>query len=246
MKRKFVTAVLVLAMIMGMGTIAMAEESSEVKGKGEAGIEYIKGEIEVIEPNDPDIPKDGGWNATSRDIDFGKHDLVQNVTEQRYASWMEHRTAGTDYVGITIRNGTLAALSVSVEIEKFYVDPTGAKIETLTGFELDLVKAGFIAKDKDDVEGKANITNPNKKTLADPDKATANSSNKEFDKAEDHKEKKISVGNSATILYLPGLGVHAASWGGILTVPQNTVSEVGEAQAVMTWSINNTPADDNP
>jgi hypothetical protein len=76
--------------------------------------------------------------------------------------------------------------------------------------------------------------------------AISNSTNPTFDKVEDHKNGSIyaSADSSATILFLPGLGIHAAAWGGILTVPQNTVVDLGEAQAVMTWSINNIPTDD--
>jgi len=238
MRRKFVAAVLVLAMIMGMSTIAMAEEQKN--NTGEAGIAYKEGKITIIDPKDPDIPGGDDWNfATSRDIDFGEHDVVQNVVEQRYASWMENRGDDTDYVGIIIRNGTLAKLSVSVEIDKFFIDPEDANIATLEGFELNLVKNGYMEKNK------GAITNPYNKEITEPVKAVSNSSNKDFDKNADHLEKIISVGNTATILNLPGLGVHAATWGGILTVPQNTVTDLGDAQAVMTWNINNTSVDDD-
>ena len=244
MKKKFVAAVLVLAMVMGMSTLAMAEETEEKDpNKGEAGIAYVEGEVEILDPEEPDVPGGDGWSfLTNRDIDFGEHDVVQNVTEQKYASWMEHRDAGTDYVGIVIRNGTLAPMSVSVEIEEFFVGST----ETLAGFELELVKAGFIARDKDDGDDKANITNPNELTVTNPVAAIANSTNEDFDRTTDHKPGSLFAGSTATILALPGLGIHAASWGGILTVPQNTVEDLGEAQAVMTWSINNIPTDDDP
>ena len=247
MKRKFVAAVLVLALIMGMNTIAMAKETSE----GEAGIAYLEGEIIVVdpkdpdkpdkpfEPDDPDVPNKETWSfMTSRNIDFGKHDLTQNIKEQKYASWLEARGVDKDYVGVVIKNGTTDPLTVTVEIDKFVVIDDNAKPETLKGFILDLVKDDFIARVTDEGENKANITNPNDiKNITNPVKATADSTNPTFNKAKAHHNGQLTVGVKATILDTPGIGVHAATWGGVLTVPQNTVAKVGEAQAIMTWSF---------
>jgi hypothetical protein len=247
MKRKFLAAALVLAMVMSMSAIATAEEPTEPKlppNQGEAGIAYKEGSIDIIDPDDPDVPGGNDWSfATTRDIDFGLHDLSQNLVEQKYASWMEHRFADTDYVGVNIRNGSLDRLTITVEIGEFSVAQGEGqpRIPTLKGFVLRLVKEGFITK----VEGDdKNVTNPNTKPIGNPDKATAVSSNAAgFNKADDHKEGTIYAGqgSKAPILHLPELSVSAASWGGILTVPQNTVERLGEAQAVMTWNFDRIP-----
>jgi len=256
MRRKFVTAVLVLAMIMSMSAIAMAEEPTEPteptepvtapKDKGNAGIGYKEGTIDIIDPGDPDVPGGNNWNfVTNRNIDFGMHDVVQNVVEQKYASWMEHRGAGTDYVGIIFRNGTLKKANVSVEIGEFQVDTEDGRVSTLKGFELRLVKHDSIIIVDPKEDEVADLTNPYNKTISGPVNAISNSTSTAFSKETDHNEGKISAGSAgAQILNLPGLGVHSASWGGILTVPQNTVVNLGESQAVMTWSINNIPTAD--
>jgi hypothetical protein len=240
MKRKFVAAVLVLAMIMSISTMAMAEEPDATE-TGKAGIAYEEGSIDVITPGDPDEPKGPEWSFVSdRNIDFGEHDLIQNAAEQRYASWMEHRGEKTDYVGIIISNGTLDPLTVAVEIDVFEV---GGKT-TMVGFILELVTNEFVARAVKGPEGEQpNITNPYDKTVTQPEKANAYSSNSDFKKADDYHKGTIFAdkGGSAVILELPGLGMHAATWGGVLTVPQNTVEDLGEAKAVMTWNINRVP-----
>jgi len=261
MKRKFVAALLVLAMIVGVSTIAMAEEPTETKpttatkDTGDAGIAYEKGKVEVTDPDDPLIPgeedddgnKIGPWSfVTDRNLDFGKHDVLTNVDEQRFASWMEYRKADTDYVGIIIKNGTVAKYQVVVGIEQFYAtseaDPN-KKVETLLGFELELVTGAF--KVKDDAGNTINITNPHGRTVERPEKATANSTHTGFKIDRDYTGGKIDAGNNgedpvtAQVFDIPGLGIHAASWGGVLTVPPSSVAEIGEAQAVMTWNIMN-------
>jgi len=262
MKRKFVAVVLVLAMIMGVNTIAMAV--NKLTDTGDAGIAYVEGKIIIIDPGEPEIPGGKDWEfVTNRDIDFGEHDLGDNITEQRYASWIEHRGTDTDYVGIVINNGSLDELAVNVQISQFYIvdediDDLTDGTPTLLGFELDLVTqkkftaidaaaaaAANEGKDDDDEMVVANISN-NKpaNALSQPDKAIANSTNKEFDPDADHKPGKINATSSAaTVLELPGLGVSAAAWGGVLTVPQNTVEDLGEAQAIMTWTILRGPLD---
>jgi len=252
MKRKFVAAVLVLALIMGMSTIAMAEEPS----KGKAGIAYEEGKIIVVdpkdpddpdkpfEPKDPDVPGIDEWDfMTSRNIDFGKHDLTQNIKEQKYASWLEARGVNEEYVGVVIKNGTTDPLVITVEISDFKMKDEIPEIKTLTGFILDFVKDDFIANA--DAEN-GNITKPIGKDVINPLKATANSTNPTFNKATDHRIATLSAGGKAPILNTPGIGVHAATWGGILTVPQNTVAKVGDAQAVMTWNIERIPTPVNP
>jgi hypothetical protein len=249
MRRKFVAAALVLAMIMGMSAIAMAEEPTtpeDTKNKGTAGIAYKEGKIVIVDPDDPkdpnqpDIPTGEGWEfVTNRNIDFGLHDLSQNIVEQKYASWMEQRGPGRDYVGIVIKNGSTDKLTVTVEIGKFSVGTGDAAVTTLEGYILDLVRDNFKTSDTEDIENgiKANITNPYEKGLLDPEKATANSTNSAFNKETDHKDAELFAGGKANILNTPGIGVHAASWGGVLTVPKNSVTIVGDAQATMTWNF---------
>ena len=251
MKRKFVTAVLVLAMIMSMSAIALADEPTEPEkpnNLGQAGIAYKEGSIIITDPGDPDIPGGNDWSfKTNRNIDFGLHDLAQNVVEQKYASWMEHRFPGTDYVGVNIKNGTLDRLNVTVEISGFSVTQgegdEAVRIPTLKGFVLNLVTSDFIARFEPGEENlPVTITNPNKKVLGQPDNATANSTNTAaFEKDRDYKGGMLTEGGKATILNIPGNSVNAASWGGVLTVVQNTVTLLGEAQAVMTWNFDRIP-----
>jgi hypothetical protein len=250
MKRKFAAAVLVLAMIMGVSTIATADEPTEPKstpvtqGSGDAGIAYQQGSVEIINLGNAAIPvtADGKWSfVTSRDVDFGRHDVLTNVTEQKFASWVEHREKGTDYVGIIIRNGTVAPYQVVVGIEQF----KAGNNETMKGFQLELVTSAFIAKDNDG--NTVNITNPNNKPVDNPLNAGANSTHLGFKLAENYRGGTIYAGSesvdplTAQVFDIPGLGVHAASWGGVLTVPPSSVTEIGEAQAVLTWNIMNVP-----
>jgi hypothetical protein len=270
MKRKFVTAVLVLAMIMSMGTIAMAEEPTEptetkptpaTTDKGDAGIAYEKGKIEITDPDDPLIPdeedddddeKEGPWSfVTDRDIDFGKHDVLTNVQEHRFASWLESRSADKEYVGLVVRNGTVTKYQVVVGIDPFYATseqaPNG-KIQTLQGFELELVTPDFLANERDEDGNLVNITNPYNRTVTKAEKAGANSSHLNFKAEDNYRGGKINAGNNGAdpvtkhVFDIVGLGIHAASWGGVLTVPPSSVTEIGEAQAVMTWNIMNVPA----
>jgi len=245
--KKLTVAVLVLAMIMGMSTMAAASTPKlEATGKGEAGINYEEGKVEVIDEKDlPELPKKEEWDFRSnRDIDFGEHDLIFNATEQKYASWIEYRKDengvkiddDSDYVGIIISNGTKDTLSVVVGIEQF----TAGGEQTLKGFVLDLVTQGF------DPDGY--VTNPNGHTVTLPVGAKSISTNPVFDVNGDHKMGKIDAGNdgedpvTAKILELPGFGIYAATWGGVLTVPQHSVEEIGDAQAIMTWNIMSVPA----
>jgi len=263
MKRKIVAAVLVLAMIMSVSAIAMAEEPepTETKpvttGKGNAGIAYEKGKVIVTDPDDPLIPdekdddgnKIGPWSfVTDRNLDFGIHDVLTNVEEQRFASWLEFREPDTDYVGIAISNGTVSKYQVVVGIEQFYAESEttpGTKVPTLLGFELELVTNNF--KAKDDAGKTINITNPHGWDVENPENAGANSSHLSFKLANDYRGGKIDAGNNGKdpttlqVFDIPGLGIHAASWGGVLTVPPSSVAEIGKAQAVMTWNIMNAP-----
>jgi hypothetical protein len=256
MKRKFTAAVLVLAMIMGVSTIAMAAEPTEpteptepkavsvTQDSGDAGIAYHEGIVEIIDLGNALIPapQDGTWSfVTSRDVDFGKHDVLTNVDEQRFASWVEFRDAGTDYVGIIIKNETVAPYRIVVGIEQFKVGNNA----TLDGFQLELVTSAFKAKDDD---GKTiNITNPHNKPVDNPLKATANSTHLGFKLADDYRGGTIYAGSTgkdpltAEVFDIPGLGIHAATWGGVLTVPPSSVTEIGEAQAVLTWNIMSVP-----
>jgi hypothetical protein len=252
MKRKFTAAVLVLAMIMSVSTIAMADEPTEPKpppvtqGSGDAGIAYQTGSVEIINLGHAAIPvtEDGKWSfVTSRDVDFGRHDVLTNVSEQKFASWLENRTAGTDYVGIIIRNGTVAPYQVVVGIEQF---KAGNDI-TMEGFRLQLVTNTFAAIERDGTGNLVHITNPYVKEVTNAVKAGANSTHLGFKIGDHYRGGSIDAGNNgqnpttAHVFDIPGLGVHAASWGGILTVPPSSVTAVGEAQAVMTWNIMNVP-----
>lgn len=263
MKRKLTAAALVLAMIMSVSTIAMADEPTEptepkqvtaTSGSGGAGIAYQEGKVEIINLGNAAIPvtDDGKWSfVTSRDVDFGKHDVLLNVDEQRFASWMEHRTAGTDYLGIIIKNETVAPYQVVVGIDQFFAPnalaPNG-KAPTLTGFQLELVTSAFLATERDAEGNLVNITNPYIKEVTNPLKASANSTHLRFNLATDYRGGTVDAGNNgkdpttAHVFDIPGLGVHAASWGGVLTVPPSSVTEIGEAQAVLTWNIMTVPA----
>jgi len=247
MKRKFVAAVLVLAMMFSVSTMAVAEEPNEpekvlvTSDEGKAGIAYIKGDVKVVDPDDPLIPgkdddDDTEWDfRTDRNIDFGKHDVLTNINEQRFASWLEHRWAETDYVGIIIKNGTVTPYQVVVGIGEFKAE-NGT---TLKGFELDLVTKDF--------KGMNTISNLYEHKMEPPDRATAKSTHSLFNLERDYDEGKIHAGTdgkdplTAQVFTVPGLGVHAATWGGVLTVPASSVTAVGEAQAVMTWNIMNVP-----
>jgi hypothetical protein len=245
MKRKFVAAVLVLAMIFSVSTMAVAEEPTEpvlaTSDKGEAGIAYIKGTVDVVETDDPDIPgkedpNNKEWDfRTDRNIDFGEHDILTNMTEQRFASWLDHRYADTDYVGIIIKNGTVSPYQVVVGIEQFEAD----KEPTLIGFEFELVTKDF---DKMDT-----ITNLYNHKMEGPENAAAKSTHTGFKIEDDYKPGLINAGNNgkdpltAHVFTVPGLGVHAATWGGVLTVPPSSVAATGEAQAIMTWNIMSVP-----
>ena len=195
-----------------------------------------------FEPDDPDVPGIDTWNfMTSRNIDFGEHDLSQNLIEQKYASWMEARGVNEEYVGIVIKNGTTDKLQITVEVGNFTLKDEAVKTTTLDGYILDLVKDDFIPK-LADADGKnGNITNQKIDDITKPEKAKADSTNSKFDKATDHKPATLQSGLKATILTTPGIGIHAASWGGVLTVPQNSVVKIGEAQAIMEWNILRAP-----
>jgi len=242
--KKIIVAVLALTIITGMSTIAMADEKKpDATDKGKAGIAYERGTVDIIDDDNPIIPKE--WNfLTNRDIDFGEHDVFTNMTEQKYASWMEHRTKDTDYVGIIVSNGTSDPGDVTVGIGPFMAgnDLVGRNA-TINGFELELVTGDFEARDEEEDGKKVTITNPHDHELKQPKGATVKSTHDKFNAELSYHSGKIDAGGededplTASVLSFPGAGVHAATWGGVLTVPANSITYDGEAQAIMTWNI---------
>ena len=130
MKKKIISAILTIAMILTVATGALASTNT-----GNSNIEFEKGSViiidpptEPLDPDDPNNPDDPyNWGLDGRDIEFGKHAITP-----------KHETYDSlNTPGLLIFSGDseVTAFTVTVGIENFLLANNAV---TMKDFELGL------------------------------------------------------------------------------------------------------------
>ncbi|MCL2856787.1 MAG: WxL domain-containing protein [Oscillospiraceae bacterium] len=131
--KKILALALALSITCSMTVMAFANTNEP----GTGTIEFEDGDTPIIIDPDPEYP----WDvALDRDLDFGLQTISGD--NQTYSSYEDSRTPEGRLAGVKIENGSVQTDWVlQVEIGHFMIeDGEGGLVETMHGFELELVE----------------------------------------------------------------------------------------------------------
>ena len=231
--KKTLAIILALALSLGMTTVALAST-----GIGTGAIYFEDGgdDAKIIDPEDPppgtdpddedydpdedpEDPKVEGNKTWAFDpsLDFGHQDVADVANSSaNYHSLTQSRTQGGRVAGVVVDNGRiLTGFTVSVQLGNFAAGNTA----TMNGAQLKLEQNG------------ATATN-NAAAAATLATGAAVSTG-------------ITAGSTGAELFTlnntngSNRGIFATHWAGDLLVAQNSVTVLGEAQAALTWTVQN-------